>query len=195
MNQRPTLNKHISAEDFKAFYWLKEELIQFCKAEELSRQGGKIDLTNRIEHYLKTGEKKAPTQSKKTKAQSSFDWKNEVLSLQTLITDNYKNSENVRAFFQSKMTKKFKFNIKFMAWMKTNTGKTLGNALAAWHQIELEKKKNKQAKEIAPQFEYNTYIRDFLVDNPGESKATAIQYWKIKRAQRGDNIYRKSDLK
>lgn len=82
-----------------------------------------------------------------------------------------------------------------MAWMKTNTGKTLGNALAAWHQIELEKKKNKQAKEIAPQFEYNTYIRDFLVDNPGESKATAIQYWKIKRAQRGDNIYRKSDLK
>jgi len=49
-------------------------------------------------------------------------------------------------------------------------------------------------KEIAPQFEYNTYIRDFLKDNPNKSKKEAIENWKIKRAKRGNNKYSKQDL-
>lgn len=193
MDKRPILNKNISVEDFRAFYWLKSELQAFCKTEGLHRTGAKLDLANCIEIYLTTGEKTVPLSVKSTKPNSSFDWKTAPLHTSTLITDNYKNTENVRAFFQTQVDKKFKFNIQFMAWMKANTGKTLADAIVAWQEIEVEKKKGKR-KDIAPQFEYNTYIRDFLAANPKTSKATAIKYWKVKRSMRGDNVYRAADL-
>ncbi len=49
-------------------------------------------------------------------------------------------------------------------------------------------------KEIPPQFEYNTYIRDFLKVNPNKSKNDTIEYWIIKRVKRGNNKYSKTDL-
>ena len=52
MEKRPCLNKNITIEDFRDFYWLKEELIQFCRSEGLCSQGGKIEIANRIETYL-----------------------------------------------------------------------------------------------------------------------------------------------
>lgn len=194
MDKRPKLDKYISVKDFRDFYWLKEELVQFCRTEQLKTSGGKIEIAHRIEHYLEHG--KAPTEKAKSKRkiQSNFDWANEQLSLQTIITDNYRNSENVRHFFQKQIGKTFKFNVKFMNWMKSNTGKTLENAIAAWLQIEEDKKSNKQAKKIAPQFEYNTYLRDYLAQNPNGSRETGIKLWKIKRSMRGDNVYRDSDL-
>jgi len=47
---------------------------------------------------------------------------------------------------------------------------------------------------IAPQFEFNRYIRDFMADNPDKTRAAAIYFWKLKRLQRGDNIYSATDL-
>ena len=193
MLQRPPLHKDLPLDDFTNFYWLKKELTDFCKKEKLSTQGGKFEITQRIEHYLKTGERLSPTRPSK-KATSSFDWKNATLHLQTIITDNYKNSENVRTFFQKEIGKSFKFNVKFMNWMKANTGKTLGDAIDAWKEISNKEKTNTQPKEIAPQFKYNTYLRDALADNPEMKRKDAITLWKIKKSMRGDNIYRKSDL-
>lgn len=57
-----------------------------------------------------------------------FDWHTAVLTNDTIITDNYKNSQNVRRFFVAALGSEFKFNIKFMAWLKSNSGKTLGDA-------------------------------------------------------------------
>ena len=193
MQKRPPLNKKIPPDDFKNFYWLKKELTDFCKKEKLATSGGKIEIANRIEHYLKTGERLSPTPPTK-KITSSFDWKNATLHLQTVITDNYKNSENVRTFFQKEIGQSFKFNVKFMNWMKANTGKTLQDAIIAWKAISNKEKNRTAPKEIAPQFEYNTYLRDALADNPTLKRKDAIALWKIKRSMRGDNKYRKSDL-
>ncbi len=49
-------------------------------------------------------------------------------------------------------------------------------------------------KEIAPQFEYNKYIRDFMKANPNMTRKDAITYWKLKSAQRGSNEYDEKDL-
>ena len=192
MEKRPELNKNISIEDFRDFYWLKKELVHFCRVEGLSTQGGKIQIANRIEMYLKTGRKVGPSKVNKVKPTSQFDWNSEKLTPTTIITDNYKNSENVRAFFQNQIGSTFKFNVMFMNWMKQNTGKTLAEAVQEWHNIEARKKEGR--KEIAPQFEYNRYIRDFLEANPDKTKAEAIQYWNVKRSMRGDNQYRQTDL-
>ncbi len=195
MDKRPNLNKRISPKDFREFYWLKEELIQFCRAQGLRTSGSKIEITERIDKFLKTGDKEQIKTNSTSKSTSKFDWKNEKLSLETKITDNYKSTENVREFFEQQIGKHFKFNVKFMNWMKANTGKTLEVAIDEWERIRVEKKNNTQAKDIAPQFEYNRYLRDFLVDNPTSSRALGIKLWKIKKSKRGDNIYRKDDLK
>jgi len=57
------------------------------------------------------------------------------------------------------------------------------------------KKNNKKTTKIAPQFEYNQYIRDFMADNLNSTKAEAIKYWKLKKLVRGSNKYNKSDFK
>jgi len=193
MGKRPDLNKDISIEDFRDFYWYKNELIEFCRVENLDKKGGKIELTNRIEKYLITGEREKHIKNTQKKT-SKYDWNNEKLTLETIITDNYKNTQNVRKFFISKIGDRFRFNIEFMNWMKSANGKTLNNAIDKWLEISLKSKINKSPKEIGPQFEYNTYIRDFLKDNPTVPRERAIKCWKIKKSMRGDNKYTKSDL-
>ena len=191
MNDRPKLSKIISINDFKDFYWLKEELVDFCRRENLPTVGGKIEITRRIEEYLISG--KRISSLKQEKAKSTFDWTKEVLSLNTIITDSYKNSENVRAFFIKYIGEHFKFNVRFMNWMKISCGKTLKDAIEQWTLIYSDRNTNKSPKIIAPQFEYNTYIRDFLKDNH-TTREVAIKYWNVKKKLRGDNIYKRSDL-
>ncbi|MFO7657042.1 MAG: DUF6434 domain-containing protein [Bacteroidales bacterium] len=196
MDKRPELNIEISVQDFKDFYWYKEELVDFCRSENLDKGGGKIELASRIEKLLKTGERE-PHQEKtsKTSKTSRFDWNTEILTIETEITDNYKNTENVREFFKNQIGDKFKFNVKFMNWMKSAQGKTLGDAMEQWVSITNEKRTDKSHKQIAPQFEYNTYIRDFMKDNPDKTLKDAIGCWKFKKSKPGDNKYCKSDLK
>ena len=52
---RPSLTKSISIEDFQNYYWLKEELQTFCREHGLPASGSKIEIANRISHYLHTG--------------------------------------------------------------------------------------------------------------------------------------------
>ena len=193
MEKRPTLDKSISVQDFREFYWLKEELIAFCKQENLKRAGSKIEIAARIEYYLQTGN--APKQTKTHKKRTAnFDWNTELLTPQTVITDNYKNTQNVRQFFEGQIGKSFKFNVPFMNWLKSNIGQSLQEAVQAWHHIQQAKKSSQQPKEIAPQFEYNRYLRDFLADNPDKSRAVGIQLWNIKKKLRGKTVYERADL-
>jgi len=194
MESRPKLNKKISLKDFQDFYWLKKELSEFCKAAGISTSGSKIELNQRISHFLKTGIKTTALPKTSKPSTSKFDWSNEKLSLKTVITDNYKNTENVRTFFKKEIGNQFKFNVHFMNWMKANTGKTLQDAIAQYAIIKTAKKSNTIPKEIAPQFEYNRYIRDFLKDNPKLNRKVGIELWNIKKKIRGNNIYTKEDL-
>ncbi len=189
---RPKLDKTISINDFRNYYWLKMELIDFCRETGIKRAGGKIEIADRILKYLETGE--IIPKSEKEQTKSNFDWNNETLDVDTLITDNYKNTENVRAFFEKAIGRHFKFNVEFMNWMKSNAGKTLGDSVEKWKEIIEKKKDGNYKTEIAPQFEYNTYIRDFLSDNPQLSTKDAIESWKIKREKPEKKKYNKSDL-
>jgi len=193
MNKRPILNVQISIQDFKNFYWYKAELVDFCRSENLDKRGGKIELANRIERFLATGERESYMEAiSKT---SRFNWNTEKLTIETEITDNYQNTENVRAFFKNQIGDKFKFNVKFMNWMKSAQGRSLGEAVEQWILLTNEMRKDKSHKQIAPQFEYNTYIRDFMKDNQDKTLQDAIRCWKIKKSKPGDNKYSQADLK
>lgn len=192
-DKRPQLDKNISPKDFREFYWLKSDLLQFCRMHKLGTTGSKQELATRIATFLETG-KKPDARKNKAATHSKFDWNKEKLSRETIITDNYKNSQNVRAFFEEQIGKSFKFKVDFMNWMKSNTGKTLDDAVLQWKLLQAAAKKDTRPKDIAPQFEYNTYLRDFLASNPGATRAQGIRLWKIKKSMRGPNKYESSDL-
>jgi hypothetical protein len=189
---RPILNNNISVKDFKDFYWLKAELSAFCKSKGINASDRKQDLAKRILIYLQTGEITKKVRHKKNT--SNFDWKNTQLTLDTIITDNYKNSENVRTFMTKEIGKHFRFNVIFLKWMQQNIGKTMQDAIVEWKRINKMKKDKNLQTEIAPQFEYNTYIRSFLSDNPDKTMKDAIAHWKLKRNQRGHTTYSRADL-
>ncbi|NDV47523.1 hypothetical protein D0T49_10740 [Paludibacter sp. 221] len=191
---RPKLDINISPDDFKNYYWLKEELVVFCRQNGIDHSGGKADISGRIMLFLETGIKTTKKAAKKPEKSSGFDWNTETLSPSTIITDDYKNTQNVRGFFAKEIGKQFSFNVQFMDWMKENTGKTLADAVNEWKKIHAQKKDKNYKTNIAPQFEYNKYIRAFMTDNPDKTLKDAINCWKKKRSRKGTNEYEKSDL-
>ena len=52
MSDRPDLKKDLDSKIFRSYYYLKEELAAFCRAEGLPVSGGKKELTERIASYL-----------------------------------------------------------------------------------------------------------------------------------------------
>lgn len=187
MQTRPNLSDTLDDKTFLKFYYLKEELIQFCKNYDLQTTGSKIELTNRIAHYLKTGEKQKhiSTPHKQNSSPTS-------ITLDTLIEENFVCSQTHRAFYEQEIGKQFSFNVAFQKWLKNNPGKTYQDSIQAYHEILKEKKANKS--KIDSQFEYNTYIRDFFNDNPDKTLKQAIQCWKYKKSLPGKHSYDKQDL-
>ncbi len=186
MNERPKLNKELDGKTFRSFYYLKEELVDFCRENSLPVSGGKIELTDRIACFLDTGKVFETSAKRKTTINVG------VITENTIIEPNIVCSEKHRAFFLEKIGKSFSFNVLFQNWLKGNAGKTYGDAINAYYQILEEKKKGKTT--IDKQFEYNTYIRDFFEENKGRSLDDAITCWKYKKSLRGHNRYESSDL-
>lgn len=186
MSERPELSRDISAEVFRNYYYLKEELVKFCRKYDLQTTGSKQELTDRIAYFLETGKKKRAS-SKRIQAESIGE-----ITENTLIEANIVCSEKHRAFFKERIGKAFSFNVAFQKWLKSNAGKTYADAIQAYYAILEEKKKSKTV--IDKQFEYNTYIRDFFADNNGMSLENAIKCWKYKKSLKGHNRYEKTDL-
>lgn len=184
--ERPILDKNLDSKIFRDFYYLKEELVKFCRENGLPVSGGKQEITDRIAHFLDTGEILSVLAKKKKSITISN------ISLDTKIESDFVCSETHRAFFKEHIGNSFSFNVVFQKWLKNNAGKTYEDAITAYYQILADKKKNKT--KIDKQFEYNTYIRDFFSDNQGKSLDEAIKCWKYKKQLKGHNRYEKSDL-
>lgn len=186
MTQRPILNTNLDSDTFRSYYYLKEELVEFCRNNGLPTSGGKVELTERIAYLLDTGNVKEVSKTKRATVEVG------TLTEDTIIENNIVCSEKHRAFFKEKIGKSFSFNVQFQRWLKANAGKTYSDAIAAYYEILEEKKKGKT--KIDKQFEYNTYIRDFFEDNQGRSLDDAIKCWKYKKSMQGHNKYEESDL-
>lgn len=187
MSERPNLDNSIDSKTFKEYYYLKEELIDFCRKNNLQTTGGKIELTERIAHFLETGEKIYKSHAPKR------NLKHNEITLDTIIEENFVCPEKHRAFYKEHIGNNFSFNVAFQKWLKSNSGKTYQDSINAYYQILENKKKNKTV--IDKQFEYNTYIRDFFKDNKDKSLEQAIKCWKYKKSLKGHNKYEREDLK
>ena len=184
--KRPELTKKLDSCSFQKYYYLKAELIDFCRSQNLSTKGSKLEITNRIIVYLDTGSHQMPIAKKKPIKI------HEDITLDTIIEKNFVCSQKHRAFFQQHIGQSFSFHVAFQNWLKTNAGKTYRDAIDAYHQLLAFKKKQKT--NIDPQFEYNTYIRDFFANNKGKTLDDAILCWKYKKSLPGHHHYEEKDL-
>lgn len=186
---RPPLNRQITPEDFRAFYWLKAELQDFCREHGLASTGGKQELAQRIDHFLRTGNPELPHTPKATRPASSPEPAS--YSLETVITEGFICSQEKRAFFQSVIGPQFRFSVKMQAFFRENIGKTYQDAIDEWHRLAAEKKTLGSKGEIDPQFEYNRFIRAFYEDakNQGRPLANAIHAWKVARSRPSAPVY------
>ncbi len=187
MKERPNLNIKLDSKTFKEYYYLKEELIDFCRKNNLQTTGGKLELAERIANFLDTGERIYKSHNnRKTIIRHE-------ITLNTIIEENFVCSEKHRAFYKEHIGNSFSFNVAFQKWLKSNAGKTYQDSIIAYYQILDDKKKNKAT--ISRQFEYNTYIRDFFNDNNDKGLEQAIKCWKYKKSLKGHNKYERDDLK
>ena len=173
MEPRPELTNSLDSRTFREYYYLKEEMAAFCREN----------------HLPASGSKQEQTAAKRTPARKPAP---SEITRESIIEDGFVCTEKHRAFFRKEIGNSFSFNVQFQQWLKSNAGKTYGDAIAAYHGI-LEAKKDAKGP-IGKQFEYNTYIRDFFADNPGKTLEDAIRCWKYKKSLKGHHQYERSDL-
>ena len=166
---RPELNRELKGNEFRDFYWLKEELQNFCRANGISASGPKSELTDRIAIFLETGEIQKPMRKRKT-TQKKITL--EELSLETVIP-------------------KFHFSTYIQDYFKENVGKTYQDVVDAWNAEEEWKKDPSYERKIGAQFEYNQFIRDYFADpkNKRKKREDAIAAWNIIKALPSSNRY------
>ena len=194
-NTRPQLTKDLKSAEFKEYYFLKEELKEFCRNEGLKLSGSKSQLEERIIYYLDTGKSLDNSRSIENKNNYSKSNSNkattyEEITLDSILGENFKCSEDKREFFEKEIGKGFKFKVKFQKWLKVNPDKTYQDAINAYYELQNSKEKTK----IDKQFQYNQYIRDFFKDNDDKTLEDAIKCWNYKKSLKGHNRYENSDL-
>lgn len=183
---RPELSKEMDSNTFRNYYYLREELISFCKDNKIPAYGGKEELADRIAFFLDTG--LIPKKKLERRNTSIVT----TITRDTLIEEGIICSEVHRTFFKKEIGESFSFYVPFQKWLKSNPGRSYGEAVEAYYRILEEKKTQKST--IDKQFEYNTYIRDFFEDNKGRSLEDAICCWKYKKSIAGHNRYEPKDL-
>ena len=70
MDKTPYLDKNLDSKTFRDFYYLKEELVNFCRKNGIPVSGGKIEIADRIAYFLDTG--KVPSAPKVRKKQQKY---------------------------------------------------------------------------------------------------------------------------
>lgn len=174
---RPPLTPHISSADFQQFYWLKQELVAFCREQKLPTTGSKQQLTERINHYLNPS---LPAPAIPPAGSIPLTPMPTHFTRQSIIGPGWRCSQALRAFFEQELGPQFHFNGVMRDFIKNSPGRTLEEAIQAW---EIDQQ-NPTPKEIASQFEYNQFFRTYFQNHPQASRAEAISAWQKHKNQR-----------
>src|SRR5512136_1934717 len=141
---RPMLIPGLTAAEFRSYYWLKEELVAFCRKQRLPTGGSKQDLTARIVQYL-AGEKLPAVPTQKP-ARSGVMPKSFTRS--TVIGPGWRCSQELRAFFEREIGPHFHFDATMRELIHQGSGKTLQEVIDIW---VARRAQPTIQKEIAPQ--------------------------------------------
>jgi len=191
MTDRPDIFDCADAATFRQWYYLKEELVAFARDHGFQSTGGKFEIADRIAYYLDHGEAPPPA-PKARKATSTFDLHSGDLSDATVITDSYKNTQNVRRYFKRHIDG-FAFSIPLMDWMKANAGKTLADAVVEAKRIKDAKRKGVKQPD-QPHNQYNAYTRAYFAAVTDGTQEEVRALWAERRKRPGPYVFDLKDL-
>ena len=190
MDERPVLTQYTSVTDFNRFYWLKQELLVFCRHHQLPVGGSKAELAERIRYYLLTGSQVVVDKDQSRPVARDSD---ALITLETPVV-HYRNDAKTRAFFVAQVGRQFRFNHYLRAFaQQINDGCMTYGDLVIGYRHSLENKKTT----IDPQFEYNQFQRDFHKHHPSKSQSACLAAWqRVKKAPGGNTYqdYLRSDI-
>ncbi len=189
---RPDFKNIKSYQEFKKYYWYREELKEICKKLELDFSGTKIELNKTIEEYFKGNiiKPRKKTKLKKITNELTLDTK--------LLECGFSFNQKFRDFFKEKTRiNNFKFNADMVVTAKkvkekNDTSFTLGNMLEIYYG------QREYAKYDKSSCEWNKFLKDFCKDKnsllySNKLKVAAI-LWNEVRNSTKEKIYRKELL-
>ena len=192
IESRPEFDKITSFDEFKKYYWYREELSQICKSLSLEYRGTKQELNDIIEQYFKGNLiKKSSIKNEKKQV--------ETITLDTpLLECGFSFNTQFREYF-SILTdvSPFKFTADMAAaWRKVkrenNSAFTIRDLLNVYYgDLDYAKYDNSACQ-------WNQFLKDFCADensyNYSNKLKVASVLWKEVRDSKGKKIYSKDLL-
>jgi len=176
--KRPPLTTSTSLADFRARYWLKSDLVGFCRKQRISPAGGKLDIAERIECFLQTGK---VVRGRKVRRLIAARPMPVHFTRETIVGKGWRCTTALRSFFEREIGPSFHFNAAMRDFIHGGVGKPLSRGIAVWEKAQ---RKPKGSTTIGPQFEFNRHMRAYFRENPGRSHTDAIAAWKKEKAMR-----------
>ena len=102
MSFRPDIRSINDSTELRRCYWRKAKLVDRARKLNLKTTASKFELLDCIAHFLDTGTAIEQPQKRKN-IKSKFNWHIDVLTPETIISDSYKNTQNVRLFSNRKL--------------------------------------------------------------------------------------------
>jgi hypothetical protein len=127
VTKRPFLFASLTAQDFASWYWLKEELVAFCREHQISPSGSKLQLQSRITDDLsgKNPVRPPSPQHTSTKMPTHF-------TMDTVIGEGWRCNPSLGAFFKQTLGPGFHFNAPTRDFIHTKPGSSRQQAIDAW---------------------------------------------------------------
>lgn len=164
----PPLDQTLDAAEFARRYWLRSELVGFCRREGITASGSKDELTARVTAHLSGQPLPMPAAARRIGGMPT------VLNADTVIGPGWRCTEALRRFLEAELGRRVRFDGALRRLVHEGAGLRLGDLIARWAEAPLK-------AEIAPQFEYNRFVRAFRAASPGATHAAVVAAWKAYR--------------
>ena len=184
---RPEFGKIKSFEEFKKYYWYRQELSQICKSLGLEYKGTKQDLNHIIEEYFKGNLiKKVLIKNKKKQV--------ETITLETpLLECGFSFNIYFREYFESLTNvSPFKFTADMAtAWRKVKKENDLSFTIQ--DMLKVYHGKSDYAKYDNSACQWNQFLKDFCADEKSRKYSNKIKVasilWKEVRNSKNEKMY------
>ncbi len=188
--KRPLLTDALTAEEFLAWYWLKAEMVDFCRRNGVSPSGSKLEIQHRIVERLKrqadpsVGHAAAilakPSRPTRSVAPMPLEF-----NLDMTIGRGWRCGPALGAFLRKEFGTGFRFNAAVREFIHQGEGRRLGDVIFCYRESV---KPDAEKREIPAQLEYNRHFRAYFQQNPGATRAEAIEAWWAKRNSRKTDL-------
>ncbi|MEV4095197.1 DUF6434 domain-containing protein [Streptosporangium saharense] len=166
---RPALSPELTAEEFRRWYWLKEELAGFARELGIRATGGKDLLAARISAALDGHAFSEPVPVRRAGARQLAG----PLDGDTVVPPGQRCGQAVRAWFVGQVGEGFHFDAEMRAFFAGADGtRTLRDALDHWHST-----RGGGERGIDSQFEYNRFTRSWHRDHPEGTREELLAAW------------------